>query len=121
MHSFFFIKKWDNHSNSINRWIWAGYYLDKIKRPNHQVIVAPNFKSADYLYSKIGLISKISEKDVLFLKSIGISIITKISIEPIVDVYKLISNNEQNFELLELMAQNRGLKQSLKKAPPVEL
>jgi hypothetical protein len=46
-------------------------------------------------------------------------IITKISIEPIVDVYKLISNNEQNFELLELMAQNGGLKQSLKKAPPV--
>jgi hypothetical protein len=44
--------------------------------------------------------------------------LTKISIEPIVD-YKLISNNEQNFELLELMAQNGDLKQSLKKAPPV--
>jgi hypothetical protein len=30
--------------------------------------------------------------------------LTKIKIEPIVDIYKLISNNEQNFELLELMA-----------------
>jgi hypothetical protein len=25
-----------------------GYYLDKIKEYNHQVIVAPNFKSTDY-------------------------------------------------------------------------
>jgi hypothetical protein len=52
------------------------------------------------------------------LKSIGIndpSPIAKISIEPIVDVYKLISNNEQNFELLELMAQNGDLKTIVKR------
>jgi hypothetical protein len=58
-------------------------------------------------------------KDVLFLKSIGIndpSPISKISIEPIVDVYKLISNNEQNFELLELMAQNGDLKTIVKES-----
>lgn len=98
-----------------------GYYLDKNQKEyNHQVIVAPNFKSTDYLYSKIDLLaSKISEKDVLFLKSIGIndpSQLTKISIEPIVDVYKLISNNEQNFELLELMAQNGDLKTIVKES-----
>ncbi|WP_339919265.1 hypothetical protein [uncultured Flavobacterium sp.] len=98
-----------------------GYYLDKNQKDyNHQVIVAPNFKSTDYLYSKIDLLaSKISEKDVLFLKSIGIndpSQLTKISIEPIVDVYKLISNNEQNFELLELMAQNGDLKTIVKES-----
>jgi hypothetical protein len=53
------------------------------------------------------------------LKSIGIndpSQLTKISIEPIVDVYKLISNNEQNFELLELMAQNGDLKTIVKES-----
>ncbi|SEA19977.1 hypothetical protein SAMN05443667_102298 [Flavobacterium gillisiae] len=98
-----------------------GYYLDKNQKEyNHQIIVAPNFKSTDYLYSKIDLLaSKISEKDVLFLKSIGIndpSQLTKISIEPIVDVYKLISNNEQNFELLELMAQNGDLKTIVKES-----
>ena len=98
-----------------------GYYLDKNQKEyNHQIIVAPNFKSTDYLYSKIDLLaSKISEKDVLFLKSIGIndpSQLTKISIEPIVDFYKLISNNEQNFELLELMAQNGDLKTIVKES-----
>jgi len=96
-----------------------GYYLDKNqKKYDHQIIVAPNFQSTDYLYSKIDLLaSKISEKDVQFLKSIGIkdpSQLTKISIEPIVDVYKLISSNEQNFELLELLAQNGDLKTIVK-------
>jgi uncharacterized membrane protein len=98
-----------------------GYYLDKNqKKYDHQIIVAPNFKSTDYLYSKIDLLaSKIFEKDMPFLKSIGIhdpSELNKISIEPIVDVYKLISNNEQNFELLELMAQNGDLKTIVKES-----
>jgi hypothetical protein len=101
--------------------IGLGVFLDHIeKNYDTQIIVAPNFKSTDYLYSKIDLLaSKISEKDVLFLKSIGIndpSQLTKISIEPIVDVYKLISNNEQNFELLELMAQNGDLKTIVKES-----
>jgi hypothetical protein len=98
-----------------------GYYLDKNqKKYDHQIIVAPNFKSTDYLYSKIDLLaSKISEKDRVFLKSIGIHNplqLTKISIEPIVDVYKLINSNEQNFELLELMAQNGDLKTIVKES-----
>jgi uncharacterized membrane protein len=98
-----------------------GYYLDKNqKKYDHQIIVAPNFKSTDYLYSKIDLLaSKISEKDTIFLKSIGIHNplqLTKISIEPIVDVYKLVSSNAQNFELLELMAQNGDLKTIVKES-----
>ena len=98
-----------------------GYYLDKNqKKYDHQIIVAPNFKSTDYLYSKVDLLSsKISEKDTQFLKSIGIqdpSQLTKISIEPIVDVYKLISRNAQNFELLELLAQNGDLKTIVKES-----
>lgn len=98
-----------------------GFYLDANKKVyNHQIIVAPNFKSTDYLYSKMDLLSsKIDEKDTLFLKSIGIqnpSRISNISIEPIVDVYKFINNNEQNFELLELMAQNGDLKSIVKES-----
>jgi hypothetical protein len=99
--------------------VGLGMFLDENqKRYDHQIIVAPNFKSTDYLYSKIDLLaSKIAEKDTFFLKSIGIKKpleVTKISIEPIVDVYKLVSNNEQNFELLELMAQNGDLKTVVK-------
>ena len=101
--------------------VGLGFYLDdNQKRYDHQIIVAPNFKSTDYLYSKIDLLaSKIAEKDTFFLKSIGIKKpleVTKISIDPIVDVYKLVSNNEQNFELLELMAQNGDLKTVVKES-----
>ena len=99
--------------------VGLGMFLDETQKTyDHQIIVAPNFKSTDYLYSKIELLtSKIAEKDTFFLKSIGIKKpleVTKISIEPIVDVYKLVSNNEQNFELLELMAQNGDLKTVVK-------
>jgi uncharacterized membrane protein len=98
-----------------------GYYLDQNqKKYDHEIIVAPNFKSTDYLYSKIDLLAyKISEKDLLFLKSIGIRNplqLTKISIEPIVDVYKLINDNKQNLDLLELMAQNGDLKAVVKES-----
>jgi hypothetical protein len=76
-----------------------------------------NFKSTDYLYAKIDLLSsKIAEGDSVFFKLNWIinMLLTKIKIEPIVDIYKLISNNEQNFELLELMAQNGDLKTVVK-------
>lgn len=97
----------------------VGLYLDRMQqRYDHQIIVAPNFKSTDYLYAKIDLLaSKIADGDSVFLNSIGLSkyvALTKIKIEPIVDIYKLISNNEQNFELLELMAQNGDLKAVVK-------
>lgn len=96
-----------------------GFYWDKNNKTyDHQIIVAPNFKSTDYLYSKIDLLaSKIAERDTAFLKSIGIQKpleIAKIAIEPVVDIYKLISNNEQNLELLQLMAQNGDLKAIVK-------
>jgi len=96
-----------------------GLYLDQTRKTyNQRIIVAPNFESTDYLYSKIDLIeSKIANGDIIFLKSIGIQNpmgITKISIEPIVDVYKLINEKEQNLDLLELMAENGDLKTIVK-------
>jgi hypothetical protein len=95
--------------------IGLGVFLDqKQKSYDHQIIVASNFKSTDYLYSKISLIeSKIKEGDTLFLKSVGIynpQEISRISVEPIVDVYKFINNNGLNLELLKLMAENEDLK-----------
>jgi hypothetical protein len=62
------------------------------------------------------LSSKIVEGDSVFFKLNWITqyaALTKIKIEPI-DIYKPISNNEQNFELLELMAQNGDLKTVVK-------
>jgi hypothetical protein len=96
-----------------------GYYLDtNNKQYDTQIIVAPNFKSTEYLYTKIDLLaSKIAEKDQAFLTGIGIKnhdIITKIKIEPVVDIYKLINNDDKNFELLELIAQSEDLNSIVK-------
>ena len=97
----------------------VGMFLDSTKKTyNHEIIVTPNFGSTDYLYSKIDLLTaKIKERDTVFLKSIGIqepTKITKITIEPIVDVYGFINNSEQNFELLKLMSEDGDLKSIVK-------
>ncbi len=92
----------------------AGFYLDAFQKTyNHEVIVAPNFGSTDYMYSKISLISsKIQENDTVYLKSIGINKSNKIQnieIQPIVDVYKFINGSEQNFEFLKLLSEDAVL------------
>ena len=96
--------------------VGIGIYLDsKNKTFDHQIVVRPNFSSADYLYAKVDLInSKISERDTTFLKNIGIHEplkLSKISIEPIIDIYNFINNNgEKNFEILRLMAEDSDIK-----------
>jgi len=95
-----------------------GYFMDhSLKKVyTNQIIVSPNFGSTDYLYSKIDLIdSKISERDTMFLKSIGIKNpkdLIKIEISPIIDLYKFVSsgNTELNYKLVELMAQDGDIK-----------
>ena len=91
--------------------VGIGYYLDKSSPVyDHQVIITPNFRSTEYVYLKIDLINaKIKERDSVFLKDIGISKpsrFIKIAIEPITDVYNFINNNEQNFDLIKLMAED---------------
>lgn len=91
-----------------------GYYLDKNSKVyDHEVIVKPNFGSAEYAYSKVNLIkAKLAENDTTFFKSIGVlnfKILTDIEIEPITDVYEFINEKEQNFELLKLMAESSDL------------
>lgn len=94
--------------------IVLGYFMDKkSKQYDHEVVVLPNFKSVDYLYSKINLINaKRKENDTLFLKSIGIKEPKKfrlIEIEPIVNVYEFIQESESNFDLIKLMAEDGDL------------
>ncbi|VXC10601.1 conserved hypothetical protein [Flavobacterium sp. 9AF] len=91
-----------------------GYFLDSIdKSYKHNIIVSPNFGSGDYLYAKIDLLNaKKKENDTIFLKSIGIKDGKNfgiIEIEPIIDIYKFISNKPENFELIRLMAEDNDL------------
>ena len=73
----------------------------------------PNFGSNDYLYAKVSLLnSKINENDTVFLKDLGFKDAQKINsikIEPIIDVYKFISNKAENFELIKLLAEDGNI------------
>ncbi|MBF0694118.1 MAG: hypothetical protein IR153_03550 [Flavobacterium sp.] len=91
--------------------IALGYFLDRSQKMyDHQLIVSPNFRSTDYLYSRIDVLNaKISERDTTYLKGLGFKNPKKLkafSIEPIVDVYPFINSNEQNYRLLQLMAED---------------
>jgi hypothetical protein len=105
-----------------------GYYLDsETKVYNHEVIVSPNFGSVDYLYNKINLInSRIQQRDISFLKSIGIAEpknISKISIKPVIDIYSFVNENRgsannaqntQNFELVKLLSEDGDINKVIK-------
>jgi hypothetical protein len=99
-----------------------GLFLErKSKSYTNEIIVAPNFGSNDYLYSKIELInSKIKESDTLFLKNVvGIKNPKKfreIKVQPINDVYKFIDNKGGNFELIKLMAEDGDLKKIIEES-----
>jgi hypothetical protein len=96
-----------------------GWYLDSNKKMyDNQIVVAPNFGSVDYLYSKIDLVqSKIASGDTVFLKNVvGIKrpkAIKKIAIKPIADVYGFVEDKEQNFELLKLIAEDGDINKVL--------
>jgi hypothetical protein len=91
---------------------------------DHQIIALILNRPIIYMLKSIYCPPKLLRGDSVFLNSIGLhqyAALTKIKIEPIVDIYKLISNNEQNFELLELMAQNGDLKTVVRRLPPVKI
>ncbi|WP_431243528.1 hypothetical protein ACQ9BO_02600 [Flavobacterium sp. P21] len=94
-----------------------GLYLDSNKKSfKNQIVVTPNFESADYLYAKIDLIqAKIAAGDVDFLSTVFGSSdrIKYIEIKPVPDVYKFIEDKEQNFELIKLMAETGEIKKVL--------
>lgn len=105
-----------------------GFYLDKTQANyNSHIIVAPNYGSVDYLYSKIDLVqSKINERDTVFLNSIGIkkpNLILNIKVDPIIDIYSFVSSNTvvttqaqntQNFELVRLLSEDGDINKVIK-------
>ncbi|MDH0673360.1 hypothetical protein N5D03_02240 [Empedobacter sp. GD03861] len=87
----------------------VAYYINPIlKTYESKVIVSPNYGSVDYLYNEIELInSKISDKDTTFLNKIGITPnINKIEVKPIINIYQFAGENESNFDLLKLFAED---------------
>jgi uncharacterized membrane protein len=95
--------------------IVVGKYLDATQKVyDNRIIVAPNFESSDYLYSKINLLkAKIAESDTVYLKKVvGIEqpkILKSIDIKAITDVYQFIEEKDKNFDLIKLMSEDAGL------------
>lgn len=117
----FFLRNWIIVLVLIVSGFGLGMFLDKTQKTyDSQIIVTPNFGSVDYLYSKIDLIqSKIIANDQAFFKQIGIAEnprISKITIEPIIDVFKFVNNNEQNLEVLKLMTSSGDFNAVVKEA-----
>lgn len=96
-----------------------GSYLDSTRKTYDQrIIVAPNFGSSDYLYSKINLLkAKIAEVDTIYLKEVvGLQhpkILKSIEIKAITDVYQFIEDKDKNFDLIKLMSEDAGLQKVL--------
>lgn len=85
------------------------------KRYTHEVSVIPNFKSNEYLYTKIAQINtKLREKDRAFFSQIGIKNsdhIQKIEIEAYPALFPFVNDkeHENNFELIKLMTEESGM------------
>ncbi|NMH28394.1 hypothetical protein [Flavobacterium silvaticum] len=95
--------------------IALGWFMDRgPKIYESQVIVAPHFGSADYMYSKLELLqSKIRENDTVFLAGLGIKNPTKLAevkAEPIIDIYNFINRSNSNFDMIKLMAEDADMK-----------
>lgn len=93
----------------------AGYFYDKQNKKYYSdIIVSPNFQTVDFLYSQIDVInSRIEQNDEVFLNSLGITPkdkISKISVKPITDIYKLVDDNENYLELFKTMTENNDAK-----------
>ncbi|HEX8563962.1 MAG TPA: hypothetical protein VF676_13375 [Flavobacterium sp.] len=102
--------------------VGIGLYLDKTQQTyDHQIVVTPNFNSVDYLYSKVELIeAKIKERDFAFLRKIGIQDpekLSKIEVEPVVDIYGFINRSEYNFQIFKLMAEDGDIKKIIEDRP----
>lgn len=73
-----------------------GYFIDSNRGESykHEVVVIPNYKSTEYLYSKI---ENMKLKD---------SPIQSIEIKPIIDVYDFITSEWNNLEVAKYLSQN---------------
>lgn len=89
--------------------VLVGYYMSPLlKKYESRILLSPSFETVDYLYNEIDLInSKIKDRDTIYLKSIGFtSPVSKISIEPVTSVYEFVQENERNFDLIKLFAED---------------
>ncbi|HLV93044.1 MAG TPA: hypothetical protein VKX34_07975 [Aequorivita sp.] len=95
--------------------IGYGYYKDQSssKTFKNEGIVIPNFESVDYLYNNIEDLNKrINNRDTVFLKNIlgeNHKAIRKIEIEPISDIYNMMTKSREQIDVFRILFQNQEL------------
>ena len=99
--------------------ILLAFSLDS-KVYNHEISVIPNFGSNEYLYKKIEQVNtKLREDDAVFFKELGIKNyedILSVEIEAYPAIYNFVNNKEEenNFELIKLMAEDGNIDKIMK-------
>lgn len=80
----------------------------KFKKHESRVLITPSYGAVDYVYNQVDLInSKIKRKDSAYLKMIGFNEpISKVSIEPVNSIYQFVQENEKNYDLVKLFAED---------------
>ena len=97
----------------------AAFLLDS-KVYNHEISVIPNFGSNEYLYKKIEQVNtKLREEDAAFFKTLGIpnfKKVVEVEIEAYPAIYNFVNNKEEenNFELIKLMAEDGNIDKIMK-------
>lgn len=92
-----------------------GYFADKNKKEvyKNELIVIPNFESAQYLYDKVdALTSKISDRDTVFLQNkLGSNYKKLISLEaePIIDLFGLTNGNRDRIEMFKALTEKKDI------------
>src|SRR5690606_2677171 len=111
----FYLKFWIVIVILIILGVAFGFYKDTSKKEVFvsKILVIPNAENADFLYDKIEATNrKIKAHDTVYLKeNLGphFKFMRSIKIEPVVDIYRFITTNEENLELLKIFAQNKDL------------
>lgn len=100
--------------------IALGFLWQNVSKKTYKsnFIVSTNYSSTDYLYNKIESVNlKLKQKDTLFLKSLfgtNSDVIIELEIEPIINIYGLINDDDANAELFELLSEDEDMMEFVK-------
>lgn len=99
----------------------GGHFLNasKEKKYVNEVLVKPNYKSAEYLYSKVDAVDdKLSSEDSIYLKSIfgdNYKLVSSLEVEPVLDIYDLVSQSEEHKQTFQMLFKEEGNLEFLEK------
>lgn len=111
----FFLKYWIVTLALVIIGIGYGYYTDATSKKTfkNEGFIIPNFESVDYLYNTIDELNKrIHNNDTVFLKELlgsNYKALKKVNIEPIADIYNMMTKSREQIDVFRILYQNQEL------------